>query len=138
MCVCVCKGTNKLHTHLHTHTRECDKGSVVGLSAGVEIRSCGNGAGELLLVLVLVGGCWGLEETGGCSTARYGVTTSKNPIIARLYNTAAAQTVLIRHSRELAVEGELQHCNAQVSNHLTDIHLRIEAKLSKDEDKNER
>lgn len=30
MSVCVCKGTNKLHTHLHTHTRECDKGSVVG------------------------------------------------------------------------------------------------------------
>lgn len=52
----------------------------MGLSAGVEIRSCGSGVGGLLLVSVLVGGCWGLEEkTGGCSTAHYGVTTSKIP-----------------------------------------------------------
>lgn len=92
MSVCVRKGTNKLHTH----ARECDKGSVVGLSAGVEIRSCGNGAGGLLLVLALVGGCWGLEETGGCSTERYGVTTSKIPSSP---DFITPPLVLIRNSR---------------------------------------
>lgn len=69
--------------HLHTHTRECDKarGSVVELSAGVEIRSCGNGVGGGFAASVGGAGgrvvLGGLEETGGCSTARYGVTTSK-------------------------------------------------------------
>ena len=55
MSVCL---QRQLHTHLRTHTRECDKGSVVGMSAGVEIRSCGNGAGGLLLVLWEGVGAW--------------------------------------------------------------------------------
>lgn len=86
MRVCVCRGTNKLRAHLHTQMRECNEGravgggwSVVGLSAGVEIRSCGNGVG---------GVCWWCrrwwegvgarkERTGGCNTAHYGNIGSK-------------------------------------------------------------
>lgn len=51
----------------------------MGLSTGVEIRSCGNGAGGVAAGVGAGGRVLGLGETGGCSTARYGVTTSKIP-----------------------------------------------------------
>lgn len=105
MCVCLCTGTNKVHTHSHTHTRECDKGSVVGLSTGVEIRSCGNGAGGVAVGVGAGGRVLGLGETGGCSSARYGVTTSKIPSSPDFITNGSL------YARELAVKGELQHCN---------------------------
>lgn len=54
----------------------------------------------------------GLEDTGGCSTARYGVTTSKNPTIHQTFLFLTPPHV---------VERELQHCNTQVSNLSADI-----------------
>lgn len=46
MSVCVCKGTNKLHTHLHTQMRECDRGECSGIERGCrdkELRQWGGG-----------------------------------------------------------------------------------------------
>lgn len=121
--------SNKLHTHLHTHLRECDKGSVVGLSAGVEIRSCGNGAGGGVAAGVGAGGrVLELEETGGCSTACYAVTMNKIPSSLDFITPPLPKTVLIRNSRELACRGRitaLQHSSFKPF----DWHLRLGSKL---------
>lgn len=75
MCA-LCKGTNKLHKK-RTRKRECRRkgregeevrgGGMEPLSAGEEIRSCGSEVVVVVVVeggvlLVLVGGCWGLER----------------------------------------------------------------------------
>ncbi|CAB1415423.1 unnamed protein product [Pleuronectes platessa] len=94
------KGTSRLHTQLHTHTSECDRGECGGNERGCgdkELRQWGGWEGLLLLLLLVVGGAGagggvsGLKQTGGCSSARFGVTVSSIPFVTRLYYTNAAQ-----------------------------------------------
>lgn len=61
----------------------------------------------------------GLVEMGGCSTARYGVTTGKNPFITRLSNSNGSYAT----EKMFQLRGELRHCNTQVSNLLIDRYL---------------
>lgn len=88
---------------------------MVGLSASVEIRSCGNGVGGVggAAGVGAGGRVLGLEETGGCSTARYGVTASKipsssspdfiTPTLPKQFSYATAESSQSRESYSTAI-----------------------------------
>lgn len=80
------------------------------------------GWGGSLLVLVLVGGFWGLKRRA--AAALHATASPREKIPSSPDFVTPLLPVHIRNSRELAVEGELQHCNTQVSELLTGIYVR--------------
>lgn len=89
----VCEGNNRLPcTFTHTRTRECDRGECGGIERGCrdkELRQRGREGGGFAAGVGAGGRVSGLGETGGCSTARYGVTASKIPSSPDFRNAAA-------------------------------------------------